>query len=328
MPCDRVACPLCAKMVSRLNLGAHFLSRTHIHDFLNDKAINQTLQAFYKSKVVRNEEFKNLPTFSVKNESFNLCLGCKRCYTAESMRKEKSNHFENHPECCEPFKAALTTLVGPKEVGMTEPDALQKENDALKREIERLKKQPVIPTPANIGMTGDVVPKEEYDRLDEENDETQATNMCLRGILKDIFGERFPTRVSGKEEIEILKDLAKNLNAPAPAPEPPKPEPKSVMYNEAKVQAYLEAHIAQDLDEQQRLDKSMNFYDRREVHLRVNAYEASRTKAPVPAPVAPAPAAPAHSSAFQPPPLNPPVLGSTLRRGKMTDRERVALSSR
>ena len=322
MPSDRVACPLCAKMVSRLNLGAHFLSRAHFDDFINDKAIKKTLEAYYNSKVVRKEEFDKLPTFYVKNEGFNICLGCKRCYTTDSIRKEKSNHFENHPECCKPFCEALTTLCGPKEVVMTDPEDLQKENDALKAEIARLKKAAVITTPAPIVMSGDSEWKEKYDALlsekdevEEECDKNRSEMMAFRKLWKEYLPSVFNGPMDIPLELEEIKSFLEKKNAPPP-PEPIKEAPK---VNQAKVEAFVAAHIARDWDGQGKIATTMNMAETAEASRRVNEYENRSNAAP----------APPRQVAFQPPPVNPPVLTSTRRLlSKSLDREKSGLVSR
>ena len=302
MPSDRVACPLCSKMVSRLNLGAHFLSRAHLNDFLNDKAIKQTLHAFYNCKVLRKEEFDKLPTFHIKDEGFNICLGCKRCYTTDSIRKEKRNHFENHPECCEPFRAALTTLCGPKEVVIADPDALQRENDALKREIERLKKQPVITTPAPIVMTEGGITQEMYDEVVREKEAAEEESeqmMAFRRLWKEFLPGAFAGPADIPLEISEIKDFLARRKEAAAAPEPPKPKPK---IDQAKVEAFVEANINHDRDGMCSLGALLTTEESAEATKRLAAHYSKPKPAPAPAP------------AFQPPPLNPPVLTSTLKR--------------
>jgi len=277
MPSDRVACPLCSKMVSRINLGAHFLSKAHSHDFSDDKDVKKTLTAFYNSKVVRKEDFEALPTFYIKNEGFNLCLGCKRCYTTDSIRKEKRNHFENHPECLEPFKTALTTLCGPKDVVMTDPDALQKENDALKKEIERLKKQQVIPTPAPVVMTSDAELQEKYDtllsekeELEEDSDKMRARMSKWRGLWKEFLGDAFPEKTDFDMELEIVKEfVAKSKKQPSERKEEAPASAPAPKVNQSKVDAYMAAHVAQDLEAQGRIGTSLTNAEFTEVTRRI-----------------------------------------------------------
>ena len=229
-----------------MNLGPHLLSKVHIHEVKE-----QNLKKFQSLK--EKEKITSLPVFNVgKNDMFDMCLGCKRCYTHGSVRNESVTHFNDHPECQSAFKTVITTLFEEKGVGMTDEEKLKKENDALKAEIQKLRQAPVIPTPDTIGMTSDSELKKKYDELMTEKEELEASNEELssetsqyRSLFRTLLGDRYPKGIYGQEYFEELKKL---ITPPAPVAAPiPVLAPK---LNEERVHAYVEASKAGDLEAQ------------------------------------------------------------------------------
>jgi hypothetical protein len=274
-------------MVSRLNLGAHLLSKVHTSDFLNDTTTKNTLQSFYASKVVRKEEFDKLPTFYVKNESFNICLGCKRSYTTDSIRKEKRNHFENHPECCEPFRSALTTLCAPKE---DSNDTSQAELAALRLENRRLKEQ-LAAKPKEVSASIPVEETEEYKELERDNDETFKKFRDLRDIVKDLMGDKLNTKLDWSAQLFDIKEYVEKLKQPLEVKEEPEetkqPSKAAPKVNQSKVEAYVAANIAHDLKAQNEIGPTLSTADFEEASKRVKEYFTKPKEAPKAAPLAP-----------------------------------------
>ena len=305
MPSDHIDCPFCSKKVSRINFGAHLLSKEHVQQFYD--ANTSIFTSAYNNIVVRKDDPEKLLCLKAGNEQVRICLGCKRCYAYVAVRKEATTHFEDHPECCEKVRAALTTLCGPKEVVMPDPDALQRENDALKREIERLKKQPIITTPVPIVMTESGITQEMYDEektareeAEADSDRVRSQMMAFRVAWKELLPGAFAGSMDIPIEIKEIQDfLARRKET---APEPPKPK-----FTEAKVAAYVAAHISRDWEGQGKIGITLNNVDLEEASRRIMEHE----KKPKP------------QVRFEPPP-EPKVLTSTLMRGKQTDRERAA----
>ena len=308
MPSDHIDCPFCSKKVSRINFGAHLLSKEHSQRFYDEN--KSAFNGAYNRVVEKKEDPEKLLCLKAGSEQVRICLGCKRCYAYVAMRKEATTHFEDHPDCCEKVRKALTTLCGPKEVVIADPDALQRENDALKREIERLKKQPVITTPAPIVMTEGGITQEMYDEVVREKEAAEEESeqlMPFRRLWKEFLPGAFAGPADFAIEISEIKDFLARRKEVAAVPPPPKPK-----LNEERVAAYVEANIRKDSTAMCELGKSLTNEEGAEANKRLLAHFTKPAPAPAPS-----------SAAFKPPPINPPVLTSTLKKGKQTDAEKL-----
>lgn len=282
------------------------MSRKHLDDL---KALNSKEQerwgktAEYLKNLPKCPNWPDLPLVKTKNSNdFYCCFGCKNAWVNQPY-----NHLGVSKECVAGHAKMLHYLSGV----VSEEDRVK----SLEQEVLELKKQLADTTSGKVVLpSGDPELQEKYDALKaemEDVEETTSMMMGYRALLKKLFGERFPTRVSGDEEMKLLEKMVDEMNTPPPsvpksAPEPVKVAPK---FNEAKVGAYLAAHTARDLKTQNEVATSFNDADWAEAIRRVN--EAPKPSATIPTPVGTA-----------------VLLSTTLRRGKVLDRERAPQPTR
>ena len=324
---DVVRCGACKKDISRNKFGSHIVSssktadgETHLAYFLRHNS--EQLKKIYQQHIVEGKKLTSSSTFykfKIGRDDYHICLGCKKAYVNDCL------HLSSK-KCCEAYLGWVGHHLSPEK----SKDDRIKELEALlaqsyQGKVGEVSGVALKPSTAHIERIEEL--EKENAEKDEEIETKEVEIFKYRGLLRTLLGDKFPAKLSSPTYFEELEEAVQSLVAPAPepAPEPPKPEPPKPKFNEARVAAFVAAHIARDWDAQGKAAKSMSDEDTAEASRRINEYEAKPK--PKPALVAAPNPPPASSSAFQPPPVNPPVLTSTRTRipGKQLYREKQAL---
>lgn len=231
MPSDHINCPLCQREVARNNLGGHFLSSAHKDDLIsrNHSALCQQYQRYVEDKKPLYD--MNLFPLRVKNDTYHMCFGCKRCYMADNL------HLSTSKGCKEKHLKGIAALLGKRTA--EEP---ANNSEELKEAEKRIRELEAKMAALEAEKDKEVAAME--DREEKALDDAiTLINLVerLSGIEpqeKEDYGsyaDRIKDVISAKEGFfKTLLEQTKGAPLPPAAPEPP---PRPPAFNATAYQA-------------------------------------------------------------------------------------------